>query len=70
MTFWKKVVPEKGKQLAILEYLLWVSHHAKSFVEINPGHLFTCFQQMRKLTLKKLRQFGTGHTVTSAGVVV
>lgn len=66
----KLVVPEKGKQLAILEYLLWVSHCAKSFIEINLGDLFTYFWKVKKLTLKKLRQLGPSHTVTSVGMKV
>ena len=33
-------IPEKGKELAILEYFLWINHHAKSFIEINLWHLY------------------------------
>lgn len=65
------MVPETGKQLTILDYLLWVNHQAKGFIEINLGQfLAALFLGNEETDTDSLGNLAQLITVTGTGVMV
>lgn len=65
------MVPETGKQLTILDYLLWVNHQAKGFIEINLGQfLAALFLGNEETDTDSLGNLAQLITVIGTGVMV